>query len=171
MTDISSYIRSIPDFPQPGVMFRDLTPLLADGHAFRTTVDLLAGKVGESDLVAGVEARGFLFGAALAYRNSSGLIIIRKPGKLPSATISHEYALEYGQDRLEMHADAVPAGARVLLIDDVLATGGTAEAAVELLRKAGAVVTQALFVIGLPALGGEARLAALGVKAESLVTY
>jgi adenine phosphoribosyltransferase len=171
MTDIRAHIRAIPDFPQPGVTFRDLTPLLADGAAFRAAVDRLGEQAGAFDLIAGIEARGFLFGAALAHHSGRGLVIIRKPGKLPGRTIGHDYALEYGTDRLELHADAIPAGTRVLLVDDVLATGGTAAAAVHLVRKAGGEVARALFVVGLPVLGGAARLGALGVEAISLVDY
>lgn len=171
MTDIRSFIRAVPDFPQPGVTFRDLTPLLADGPAFRAAVGRLGEQAGAFDLIAGIEARGFLFGAALAHHSGRGLVIIRKPGKLPGRTIGHDYALEYGSDRLELHADAIPAGARVLLVDDVLATGGTAAAAVHLVRKGGGDVTRALFVVGLPVLGGAARLGALGVEAVSLVDY
>jgi adenine phosphoribosyltransferase len=168
---IAPYIRAVPDFPTPGILFRDLTPLLGDGPAFQATTAALAARAGDFDLIAGIEARGFLFGAALAQLTGHGLVIVRKPGKLPGATIGHDYALEYGSDRLELHADAVPAGARVLLIDDVLATGGTAEAAVTLLRKAGAEVARALFVLELEGLPGFARLAAQDVKAISLFRY
>ncbi|MGQ5702492.1 adenine phosphoribosyltransferase [Sandaracinobacteroides sp. A072] len=168
---IAARIRAIPDFPKPGILFRDLTPLLADGAAFRAATAALAARARPFDLIAGIEARGFLFGAALANHLGKGLVIVRKPGKLPHATIGHDYALEYGTDRLELHADAVPAGARVLLVDDVLATGGTAEAAVSLVRKAGGMVEQALFVMELEGLGGAARLQALGVEPSSLLSY
>lgn len=171
LDQIAAHVRVVPDFPKPGILFRDLTPLLADGAAFRATTAALADRAGEFDLIAGIEARGFLFGAALAHATGKGLVIVRKPGKLPSATIAHDYALEYGTDRLELHADAVPAGARVLLVDDVLATGGTAEAAVTLLRKAGATVARALFVMELDGLPGAARLRALGVEPVSLLAY
>ena len=168
---ISAHIRMVPDFPKPGILFRDLTPLLADGPAFQATTAALAERAGAFDLIAGIEARGFLFGAALAQLTGAGMVIVRKPGKLPAETIGHDYALEYGADRLELHADAVPAGARVLLVDDVLATGGTAEAAVALLRKAGAEVARALFVMELDGLPGAARLRAQGVEPLSLLHY
>lgn len=168
---IAAHVRVVPDFPKPGILFRDLTPLLADGPAFQATMAELAGRAGAFDLIAGIEARGFLFGAALAQLTGRGLLIVRKPGKLPAETIGHDYALEYGTDRLELHADAVTPGARVLLVDDVLATGGTAEAAVTLLRKAGAEVARALFVMELDGLPGAARLKALGVEPVSLLHY
>lgn len=168
---IARHVRAVPDFPKPGILFRDLTPLLADGQAFQATTAELAARAGDYDLIAGIEARGFLFGAALAQATGSGLVIVRKPGKLPHTTIGHDYALEYGQDRLELHADAVPAGTRVLLVDDVLATGGTAEAAVSLIRKAGGTVTKALFVLELEGLSGDKRLRALGVEPASLLRY
>jgi len=166
---IASHIRAVPDFPKPGILFRDLAPLLASAEAFQATTAALTALAGPFDLIAGIEARGFLFGAALAQATRRGMVIVRKPGKLPGATIGHDYALEYGTDRLELLADAVPAGSRVLLVDDVLATGGTAEAAVHLLRKAGAEVSQALFVLELVALGGAARLAAQQVGPAALV--
>jgi adenine phosphoribosyltransferase len=168
---IADAIRAIPDFPRAGIIFRDLTPLLADGAAFRATTEALAARAGDYDLIAGIEARGFLFGAALANQSGRGLLIIRKPGKLPGTIIGHDYALEYGTDRLELHADAVPAGARILLVDDVLATGGTAEAAMHLIRKAGGKVERAMFVIELEGLGGAARLASQAVEPISLLRY
>ncbi|MGL6043683.1 MAG: adenine phosphoribosyltransferase [Sandaracinobacteroides sp.] len=171
LDQIAARVRAVPDFPKPGILFRDLTPLLADGAAFQATTAALAARAGDYDLIAGIEARGFLFGAALAQLTGNGLLIVRKPGKLPARTIGHEYALEYGTDRLELHADAVPAGARVLLVDDVLATGGTAEAAVSLIRKAGGRVSRALFVLELDGLPGARRLHALGVEACSLLRY
>ena len=165
---IESRIRAIPDFPKPGILFRDLTPLLADGQAFAATTDALARIAGDFHLIAGVEARGFVFGAALAQKMGKGLILIRKPGKLPGETVGLDYGLEYGRDRLELHRHDLPRGARVLLVDDVLATGGTAEAAVQLLTTAGATVTRAIFVIELADLAGGARL---GVPHESLIRY
>ncbi|TPE62437.1 adenine phosphoribosyltransferase [Sandaracinobacter neustonicus] len=168
---ISAHIRVVPDFPKPGIQFRDLTPLLADGPAFQATTAALAERAGEFDMIAGVEARGFLFGAALAQLTGRGLVIVRKPGKLPAATIGHDYDLEYGTDRLELHADAFAPGTRVLLVDDVLATGGTAEAAVTLLRKAGGMVERAMFVMELDGLPGAARLRAMGVEPVSLLHY
>jgi adenine phosphoribosyltransferase len=171
LDQIAARVRAVDDFPKPGILFRDLTPLLADGAAFQATMAALAARAGAFDIIAGIEARGFLFGAALAQLTGSGLIIVRKPGKLPHTTIGHDYALEYGTDRLELHADAVPAGARVLLVDDVLATGGTAEAAVTLVRKAGGDVVRALFVLELDGLPGAERLRAQGVEAVSLLHY
>jgi adenine phosphoribosyltransferase len=171
LDQIATHVRVVPDFPKPGILFRDLTPLLADGAAFRATTAALADRAGDFDLIAGIEARGFLFGAALAHATGKGLVIVRKPGKLPAATIGHDYALEYGIDRLELHADAVPASARVLLVDDVLATGGTAEAAVTLIRKAGGTVARALFVMELDGLPGAQRLRAQGVDPVSLLHF
>jgi len=168
--DIAGFIRAVPDFPKPGILFRDLTPLLANGPAFAATIEALKARAGGFDLIAGIEARGFLFGAALAYACGKGLVIVRKPGKLPAETIGHDYALEYGRDRLELHADSFAAGARLLLVDDVLATGGTAAAAVSLLRKAGGTVTRALFLLELDGLGGAARLTALGVEPVALLS-
>jgi adenine phosphoribosyltransferase len=169
--EIARFVRAVPDFPKPGILFRDLTPLLADGEAFAASIEALAARAGTYDLIAGIEARGFLFGAALAYAARKGLVIVRKPGKLPAETIGHDYALEYGEDRLELHADSFPAGTHLLLVDDVLATGGTAEAAVRLMRKAGGIVTRALFVLELEGLGGADRLRALGVEPSSLLAY
>ncbi len=165
---IASRIRAIPDFPKPGILFRDLTPLLADAAAFAAATDALAGIAGDFDLIAGVEARGFVFGAALAQKLTKGLLLIRKPGKLPGETIGFDYGLEYGEDRLELHRHDLPAGAKVLLVDDVLATGGTAHAAVRLLTEAGGRVTRAIFVIELADLGGASRL---GVPHASLIRF
>ncbi|WP_448586760.1 adenine phosphoribosyltransferase [Thermaurantiacus sp.] len=165
---IRSRIRTIPDFPKPGILFRDLTPLLADGQAFAATIDALARLADDFHLIAGIEARGFVFGAALAQKLGRGLLLLRKAGKLPGVTIGFDYGLEYGRDRLEVHRDDLPRGARILLVDDVLATGGTAEAAVRLLEAAGGEVTRALFVVELGDLGGGARL---GVPYQSLVTF
>lgn len=171
--DLAALIRTIPDYPKPGIMFRDITTLLLDGAGFRTTIDRLAERVADRplDLVAGIEARGFVFGAALAHALGLGVLLLRKKNKLPGTTIGLNYALEYGQDRIEMHADACTPGARVLLVDDLIATGGTALAAVHLLRQAGAVVSAAGFIINLPDLGGAERLRAADVAVEALVAF
>ena len=170
--DLKALIRTIPDFPKPGILFRDITTLLLDPAGLSACVDrMVAATSGPVDLVAGIEARGFLFAAALAVPLDAGVLLIRKDGKLPGATIAEDYALEYGQDRIAMHADACTPGARVLLIDDLIATGGTARAAVRLLRKAGAEVRQAQFVIDLPDLGGAGLLRDDGVSVEALMAF
>ncbi len=169
--DLARHIRPIPDFPKPGILFRDITPLLADAPAFREAIARLAQPWrGERlDAVAAVEARGFLFAAPLALELNVGLIPVRKPGKLPADTIAHEYDLEYGRDRLEMHRDVLAAGARVLVVDDVLATGGTAAACMRLVEAAGGTVTGAAFLVEIEALGGRGRLAPQRV--ESVLRY
>ncbi|WP_394647009.1 adenine phosphoribosyltransferase [uncultured Sphingomonas sp.] len=170
--DLKALIRTIPDFPKPGIQFRDITTLLLSPTGLATTIErMAAGVAGPVDLVAGVEARGFLFAAALAVPLRAGVLLIRKDGKLPGATIAEDYALEYGQDRIAIHADACAPGARVLLVDDLIATGGTARASVRLLRKAGALVTQAAFVVDLPDLGGAAALRADGVDVSALLSF
>jgi adenine phosphoribosyltransferase len=170
--DLKALIRTIPDFPKPGIQFRDITTLLLDGPGFAAAIERLAFGIEEKpDLVAGVEARGFVVAAALAQRLGAGLLLIRKHGKLPGATVSEEYSLEYGSDRLAMHVDACAPGARVWLADDLIATGGTALAAVRLLRRSGALVAGASFVIDLPALGGAERLAGEGVPVHALVRF
>ncbi|WP_375404471.1 adenine phosphoribosyltransferase [uncultured Sphingomonas sp.] len=170
--DLAALIRTIPDFPKPGVLFRDVTTLLLDPQGFATAIErMVAATVGPVDLVAGVEARGFVFAAALALRLNAGVLLIRKDGKLPGATIAEEYALEYGEDRIAMHADACAPGARVLLVDDLIATGGTARAAARLLRRAGATVIQAQFLVDLPDLGGADALRADGLNVSALVSF
>jgi adenine phosphoribosyltransferase len=170
--DLRALIRTIPDFPKPGIRFRDITTLLLHPAGLAACVERMAASVAAPvDLVAGIEARGFLFAAALAVRLNAGVLLIRKDGKLPGATIAEDYALEYGSDRIAMHADACAPGARVLLVDDLIATGGTARAAVRLLRKAGAEVAEARFVIDLPDLGGAAALRGEGVAVEALVSF
>ena len=165
--DLARHIRPIPDFPKPGILFRDITPLLADAPAFREAIARLAQPWrGERlDAVAAVEARGFLFAAPLALELDVGLIPVRKPGKLPADTISHAYDLEYGRDTLEMHAGMLAQAARVLVVDDVLATGGTAAACMRLVETAGGVVAGAAFLVEIEPLGGRERLAPHRVEA------
>ena len=171
--ELEKYIRDVPDFPKPGILFRDITPLLADSRAFRHTCYAIADQFWSQqvDLVAGPESRGFLFGTGVALELNLGLVPLRKPGKLPWQKISHSYALEYGQDSLEMHLDAVEPGAKVLIVDDLLATGGTAAACVELVRKAGGEVVASAFVVELASLGGRKPLEAMGVEVFSLLSY
>lgn len=170
--DLAALIRTIPDFPKPGIMFRDITTLLLDPAGLARAVEAIVDAVdGPVDLVAGIEARGFLFASPIALALGAGVLLVRKDGKLPGATIAEDYALEYGADRIAIHADAFAPGARVLLIDDLIATGGTARAAVRLLRKAGAQVTQAAFVIDLPELGGADALRAEGIHVTTLVAF
>lgn len=163
-------IRDIPDFPKPGIVFKDITPLLADGAAFSAVVAELAGCIDDDvDAIVGIESRGFIFGAALAEKLGIGLVTVRKPGKLPAEVLSIEYELEYGVDRLEIHRDALSSGHRVVIVDDLLATGGTAGATVQLVRNLGAEVAGCLFVIELGFLDG--RRALPGVKIDSLINY
>ncbi|MCC0004011.1 MAG: adenine phosphoribosyltransferase [Methylobacteriaceae bacterium] len=170
---LTDAIRTIPDYPKPGIMFRDITTLLGDARAFRRAVDELvhpwAG--GRVDKVAGMEARGFILGGAVAHQLSAGFIPIRKKGKLPHTTVSIAYSLEYGIDEMEMHEDAVTKGERVILVDDLIATGGTAEGAIKLLQKMGANVVAACFVIDLPDLGGAQKIRDLGVPVRTLVAF
>jgi adenine phosphoribosyltransferase len=171
--DLKTTIRTIPDYPKPGIMFRDITTLLADARAFRRTVDELVQPMAglKLDKVAGIEARGFILGGAVAHQLGAGFIPLRKKGKLPHRTRSVEYALEYGTDAMEMHMDAIVEGERVLLIDDLIATGGTALAAVSLLREAGARIAAAAFVIDLPELGGSDRLRAADIAVSALMSF
>jgi adenine phosphoribosyltransferase len=171
--DLRAAIRTIPDYPKPGILFRDITTLLGDARAFRRAVDELvqpwAGM--KIDKVAGIEARGFILGGAVAHQVSAGFIPIRKKGKLPHKRVSIAYSLEYGLDEMEVHEDAVVKGERVVLVDDLIATGGTAEGAVKLMRQLGAEVLAACFVIDLPDLGGAARLRALDVPVRTLISF
>lgn len=158
--DLKSSIRTIPDFPKPGIMFRDITTLLKDPKAFSHTIDLLTNRyIGKDiDLVAGIESRGFILGAALAHRLNKGFVPIRKQGKLPGKKVSVEYALEYGTDKIEVHEDAIQHGQRVLLVDDLIATGGTASAACQLIEKLGGSIVECCFLVDLPDLKGKEKL-------------
>ncbi len=168
--DLKRHIRDIPDFPKPGIVFKDITPLLADAEAFRAAIDgLVAPYRGRADMVLGVESRGFIVGAAAAYALGTGIAVVRKPGKLPYRTHRASYELEYGTDALEIHHDAIGNGHRVLLVDDLLATGGTASAAVELVHRCGGEVVACAFLIELGFLGGRARLR--GHEVHALIAY
>ena len=171
--DLKALVRTVPDFPSPGILFRDVTTLIGHGPGLSATIDHLAAMADRAgaQAVAGMEARGFIFGAAVAARMGLGFIPVRKPGKLPVQTIGVDYALEYGQDRLEIDPTAIADGQRVAIIDDLIATGGTALAAATLLRSAGAAVTHALFVIDLPDLHGTARLRETGLTVEALMDF
>lgn len=166
-------IRTVADYPKPGIQFRDITTLLRDRRAFEITIEALSAPWRESkvDKVAGIEARGFILGGAVAHHLGCGFIPIRKRGKLPHETVRVAYSLEYGVDEMEMHRDAIEAGERVLLLDDLIATGGTATAAGQLLRSAGADVISAAFVIDLPELGGASRLRAAGIAVQALLSF
>lgn len=165
-------IRTIPDYPKPGIQFRDITTLLLDHGGLARTVDALVATVdGKVDLVAAIEARGFAIGGALAVKLGAGLLLIRKDGKLPGKTIAEDYALEYGTDRLAMHVDACAPGARVLIVDDLLATGGTALAAARLVKRAGGELVGARFIVDLPDLGGGKALTEAGIDARSLLAF
>jgi adenine phosphoribosyltransferase len=171
MHPLTKLVRSVPDFPSPGIVFRDITPLLSDAEAFGVAVEEMSKcfRGMNVDRIAAIESRGFILGAAMAYTLGSGLVPIRKPGKLPRATVTRSYDLEYGSNRLEVHADAIAAAERVVLVDDVLATGGTAAAAVELIRELGGEVVEAVFLIELEQLRGRSRLP--GVPVRSVLTY
>ena len=171
--DVKKFIRTIPDYPKPGILFRDITTLLGDPQGFRTAVDSMVQlhRGAKFDVVTGIEARGFILGGAIAHQLGLGFVPVRKKGKLPHTVISEEYALEYGTDTVEIHTDAIVEGARVLMVDDLIATGGTAEAAVKLITRAGGNVLASSFVIELPELGGRARLEALDIEVLSLCSY
>lgn len=166
-----SRVHDVPDWPEPGVLFRDLTPLMSDGDAFGAAVDLMAVQLGRGrvDVVVGIEARGFPFAAALAYHLGAGFVTLRKPGKLPRDVHSESYDLEYGSTALEVHRDAMAPGTRAVIVDDVLATGGTACAAVELVRRTGAELVSVAVIMDLPTLGGADRVRALGVPVSALL--
>jgi adenine phosphoribosyltransferase len=171
--DIKTLIRTIPDYPRPGVLFRDITTLIANPVGLRAAVDGLVWPFLTAGIhhVAGIEARGFILGGAVAHELGRGFVPIRKKGKLPSKTIGQNYSLEYGVDTIEIHADAILKGDKVLLVDDLIATGGTAEAAIELIRRSGGELVAAAFVIDLPDLGGVARLTRHNVKVHTLVSF
>jgi adenine phosphoribosyltransferase len=168
-----SSIRTIPDYPRPGILFRDITTLLGDARAFRRAIDELVHPYAglKVDKIAGIEARGFILGGAIAHQLSAGFIPIRKKGKLPHETVRVAYSLEYGLDEMEMHKDAVKPGEKVILVDDLIATGGTAEGAVKLLTQMGADILAACFVIDLPDLGGRRKLEDLGVTVRTLIGF
>lgn len=170
--DLAALIRNIPDYPKQGIMFRDVSTLLLDGVGFRTTIDRLAALVApDTTLIAGIEARGFIVAAGLSYALGLGKLMLRKPGKLPGEKIGIDYALEYGTDRIEMHVGHVRVGQKVLLVDDLIATGGTALAGVDLITRAGGVVDQAVFIVDLPDLGGSKKLKAAGIAVSSLIGF
>ena len=170
---VKSSIRTVPHYPKQGIMFRDITTLLKDAAAFRATVDELAQRYADVkiDKSAGIESRGFILGAPLAYALGKGFVPIRKKGKLPTETIGHDYDLEYGTDRIEIHTDAIAQGEKVLLVDDLIATGGTAEAACKLIEKIGGEIVECCFIIDLPDIGGRARLEKHGHKVFALCEF
>jgi adenine phosphoribosyltransferase len=170
---IKSRIRTIPHYPKQGIMFRDITTLLKDPVGLRLTVDEIASRYKNQKIskVAGIESRGFIIGAPVAYLLGVGFVPIRKKGKLPGETIGHDYELEYGADRIEIHTDAISRGEKILLIDDLIATGGTAEAAATLIAKMGGEVTECCFVVDLPDIGGRARLQKMGLKVHALCEF
>ena len=171
--NLKDSIRTIPDFPKPGIMYRDITTLLTNRKALKQSIADLAAPYKEMNIdnVAGIEARGFIFGTAVAYELGAGFVPIRKKGKLPFDTYEQDYELEYGQDTIEMHADSIRKGERVLVVDDLIATGGTAEAAIKLIQKTGAEIVGAAFVVDLPDLGGLKRITDMGVPVTALVAY
>jgi adenine phosphoribosyltransferase len=172
-TELKQVIKTVPDYPKPGIVFRDVTSLMQDGAAFKKVIDAFAAFYADKGInkIIGTESRGFIFGAPLAYVLGIPFVPVRKPGKLPRERISQAYTLEYGEDALELHADAIAAGDTVLLVDDLLATGGTIDATTKLVRRLGGEVHDAAFVITLPELGGVSRLQQLGLNIFSLVEY
>jgi adenine phosphoribosyltransferase len=170
---IKSKIRTIPDFPKKGIMFRDITTLLADSKGFKTVIDQLTERYSKMDIdaVAGIEARGFIIGGALAYNLGKGFIPARKSGKLPFTTVFHEYKLEYGTDRIEMHTDALKQGEKILVIDDLLATGGTSIAAAKLIEKLGGEIVELAFIVDLPEVGGRKAIKDAGYKMHNLCEF
>jgi adenine phosphoribosyltransferase len=170
--NFKSLIRTVPDFPKAGIRFRDITPLLASGTGFRHVVSVLSDRyAGKVDKVVGIEARGFIFGAAMAHQLGAGFVPIRKPGKLPHDSIGHDYDLEYGSNRVEMHVDGLAKGERVVLVDDLLATGGTALAALSLVEKSGGSVVECAFVIELSDLPGRKRIEERGTRVHALCAF
>jgi len=173
MEHIKSKIRTVPHWPKQGIMFRDITTLLKDSHGFNHMVKLLHERYKDMkiDIVAGIESRGFITGAVLAHRLNVGFVPIRKPGKLPAETVSEEYELEYGKDKIEMHTDAISKGDKVLLVDDLIATGGTALAACNLIQKLGGEIIECSFIVDLPDIGGKKKLLDAGFKVFNLVEF
>ncbi|TKB49063.1 adenine phosphoribosyltransferase [Ferrimonas sediminicola] len=173
LTLIKDSIKTVPDYPKPGIMFRDVTSLMENAEAYNASIDLFVEQFRDAGItkIVGTEARGFLFGAPLAIALGVGFVPVRKPGKLPRKTIGQSYELEYGQDTLELHVDAIEAGDKVLVVDDLLATGGTIEATVKLIRSLGGIVEHSAFVISLPDLGGEQKLEALGLTITKLCEF
>ena len=173
MPDLKSLIRTIPDYPKKGVMFRDITTLLGDPKGFKAAIEQMAAPFATARVegVAGIEARGFILGGAIADRLGCGFVPLRKKGRLPWKTIGQEYTLEYGVDIIEMHEDAIDPGERILIVDDLIATGGTAEAAAKLVQRSGGEIVGATFIIDLPELGGVTRLAALGIGCHALMAF
>jgi adenine phosphoribosyltransferase len=171
--DFKTVIRTIPDYPKPGIMFRDVTTLFGNPRAFRSAVDMLVQPYAgvRIDKIAGIEARGFILGGAVAHQLATGFVPIRKKGKLPFTTLGEDYDLEYGKDRVEIHTDAVKQGDHVVIVDDLVATGGTCFAAIKLLERAGAKVVGCCFVIDLPELGGAGKIRALGKEVTALVAF
>ncbi len=173
MNHLKTLIRTIPDYPKKGIMFRDVTTLLGNAQGFKAAIEQMAAPFARAnvDAVAGIEARGFILGGAIADRLACGFVPLRKKGKLPWKTIGQEYTLEYGVDIIEMHEDAIRRGERILIVDDLIATGGTAEAAVKLVQRSGGEIVGATFAIDLPELGGARKLAAHGIKCHTLMTF